>query len=209
LAARRQTAPDTNEIERRQSRYNRLEQALINRNDEIRQLERDIGRATGQIQTAGGDGVGEALAAAEQQRAIAEHHCAQLQERVATLKLLRDTISACLTEGRQRYFEPVRRHLQPFLNDLFPEAELELGNGFVITGIKRDRPEAFKRLSHGTQEQIAVLVRLAMGAMLAERNGDVPIILDDALVYCDDDRIQCMFDALSRSLQGKQVMSGC
>jgi uncharacterized protein YhaN len=206
LAAKRQTAPDADEIERRQARCNRLEQALANRNDELRQLERDIGRLTGQIQTAGGDGVGEALAAAEEQRAIAERQCAQLQERVATLKLLRDTISACLAEGRQRYYEPVRRHLRPFLNDLFPGAELELGDGFEITGIKRDRPEAFDRLSDGTQEQIAVLVRLAMGAMLAERGGAVPIILDDALVYCDDDRIQRMFDALSRAGKRQQII---
>ena len=206
LTARRHTAPNQDEIERQRARCTRLEQAMANRNDELRQLEREIGRLTGQIQTAGGDGVGEALAAAVEQRAIAERHCAQLQERVATLRLLRDTISACLTEGRQRYYEPVRRHLRPFLNDLFPGAELELGDGFAITSIKRDRPEAFDRLSDGTQEQIAVLVRLAMGAMLAERGDAVPIILDDALVYCDDDRIQRMFDALSRAGRRQQII---
>jgi len=105
-----------------------------------------------------------------------------------------------------RGHEPVRRHLRPFLNDLFPGAELELGDGFAIAGIKRDRPEAFDRLSDGTQEKIAVLVRLAMGAMLAERGGAVPIILDDALVYCDDDRIQRMFDASSRAGKYQQII---
>lgn len=206
LIARRQAAPDADEIERRQARCDRLEQAASNRSDELRQLERDIGRLTGQIQTAGGDGVGEALAAAEEQRALAERRRAQLQERIAVLKLLRDTISACLTEGRERYHEPVRRHLRPFLNDLFPGAELELGDDFAITGIRRDRAEAFGRLSDGTQEQIAVLVRLAMGAMLAEKGTPVPIILDDALVYCDDDRIQCMFDAISRAGKRQQIV---
>ncbi|WP_342723991.1 hypothetical protein AAFG07_33610 [Bradyrhizobium sp. B097] len=206
LTARRQTAPGADEIERRQARFDRLEQAATNRNDELRQLERDIGRLTGQIQTAGGDGVGEASAAAEEQRAIAERYCAQLQERVAVLRLLRDTISACLTEGRDRYHEPVRRNLQPFLNDLFPGAELELGDDFAVTGIRRERAEAFDRLSDGTQEQIAVLVRLAMGAMLAEKGSAVPIILDDALVYCDDDRIQRMFDALSRAGKKQQII---
>lgn len=91
-------------------------------------------------------------------------------------------------------------------NDLLPGAELELGDGFAIAGIKRDRPEAFDRLSDGTQEQIAVLVRLAMGAMLAERGAAVPIILDDALVYCDDDRIQRMFDALSRAGKHQHII---
>jgi hypothetical protein len=102
-----------------------------------------------------------------------------------------------MRQGRERYYEPIRRHLRPFLNDIFPGAELELGDGFAIAGIKRSRSETFGRLSDGTQEQISVLVRLAMGAMLAERGAAVPIILDDALVYCDDDRIKLMFDALS------------
>ncbi len=75
-----------------------------------------------------------------------------------------------------------------------------------MTGIKRDRSELFGRLSDGTQEQIAVLVRLAMGAMLAEKGAIVPVILDDALVYCDDDRIKLMFDALVRAGKHQQIV---
>ena len=206
LSAKRQTAPDAAEIERREVRGQRLEQALENRKNDLIQLEREIGRLTGQIQTAGGDGVGETLAAAHEQRALAEREQVRIQERAAMLQLLRDTISSCLTEGRERYYEPVRKHLRPFLHDLFPGAELELGDGFAITGIKRDRTESFTRLSDGTQEQIAVLVRLAMASILAERGQSVPVILDDALVYCDDDRIKLMFDALSRAGKHQQVI---
>jgi DNA repair exonuclease SbcCD ATPase subunit len=206
LSAKRQTTPDAVEIERREVRCQRLEQALENRKNDLIQLEREIGRLTGQIQTAGGDGVGETLAIAQEQRTLAERELSRIQERLATLQMLRDTISSCLAEGREHYYEPVRKHLRPFLNDLFPGAELELGDGFAITGIKRDRPEIFTRLSHGTQEQIAVLVRLAMASMLAERGQIVPVILDDALVYCDDDRIKRMFDALSRAGRHQQVI---
>ncbi|MCC8936013.1 AAA family ATPase [Bradyrhizobium sp. Arg68] len=206
LAAVRQTAPDAAEIERRELRCARLEKAMENHNAELISLERDIGRLTGQIQAAGGDGVGEAYAAAQEQRCIAERECARIEERVSMLQLLRDTVGDCLAEGRERYHEPVRRHLRPYLNDLFPGAELELGEGFAITGFKRARSESFKRLSGGTQEQIAVLVRLAMGTLLAERGGNVPIILDDALVYCDDERINMMFDALSRAGRHQQII---
>jgi HAMP domain-containing protein len=139
--ALRLSAPDPAEIERRQMRCERLEQALENRNDELRQLEREIGRLTGQIQTAGGEGVGETLAGAQEHRALAERECARVEERVAMLQLLRDTVMECLTEGREHYYAPVRRHLRPFLNDLFPGAELELGDDFAITGIKRERTE--------------------------------------------------------------------
>lgn len=128
--------------------------------------------------------------------------------RTESLSLLKETIEACYKEQRDRLNAPLRRHLQPFLNDVFPSAELELGDGFSITGIKRNGPEAedFERLSAGTQEQIAVLVRLAMGAMLGERGQPVPIILDDALVFSDDDRIEQMFDALTRAGQKQQVI---
>ena len=34
----------------------------------------------------------------------------------------------------------------------------------------------------------------------------MPIILDDALVYCDDDRINLMFDALSRAGKHQQII---
>lgn len=206
LAAKRQTVPDAVEIERREARCLRLEQALGNRQSDLLELEREIGRLTGQIQSAGGDGVGEALASAQEQCALAEREKTRIEERAATLKLLRDTVSGCLTEGREHYYEPVRKHLRPFLNDLFPGADLELGDGFAITGIKRDRTEAFTRLSDGTQEQVAVLVRLAMASMLAERGQTVPVILDDALVYCDDDRIKRMFDALIRAGKHQQVI---
>lgn len=77
-----------------------------------------------------------------------------------------------------------------------------------MAGLRRAGPAAedFARLSAGTQEQIAVLVRLAMGAMIAERGQDVPIILDDALVFSDDDRIEQMFDALNRAGRIQQVI---
>jgi HPt (histidine-containing phosphotransfer) domain-containing protein len=186
LSVRRAAAPDSTEIERLEARCQRLEQALKNQNNELMDLQRVIGRLSGQIQAAGGDGLGEALAAAQEQRVMAERDFRRAQERVAMLQLLRDVVSSCMTEGRNRYYVPVRRHLRPFLNDLFPEAELDLGDGFAITGITRQRTEAFDRLSDGTREQIAVLVRLSMGALLAERGEAAPIILDDALVYCDD-----------------------
>jgi hypothetical protein len=208
LEAKRQTTPDAAEIERREVRCERLEQAIENQKNELMELERDIGLITGQIQTAGGDGVGETLAIAKEQRALAERDAGRIKERIATLQLLHETITNSLKEGRERYYEPVRRHLRPFLNNLFQGAELELGDDFAIAGLRRgsDRSEMFRRLSDGTQEQVAVLVRLAMGAMLAEQGRAVPIFLDDALIYSDDDRIKFMFDALARAGKNQQVI---
>ena len=124
------------------------------------------------------------------------------------LKLLARTIAEILSESRDRFYAPVLRHLKPFLSDLLPGAALDLGDRFSVAGLKRtlDNAERFDRLSDGTREQIAVIVRLAMGALLAEQGRPVPIILDDALVFSDDDRIRRMFDALMRAGSKQQVI---
>ena len=61
-------------------------------------------------------------------------------------------------------------------------------------------------LSGGTREQIAFLVRLAFAHMLAASGRHAPVILDDALVYTDDDRIERMFDALHRQAGEVQII---
>jgi uncharacterized protein YhaN len=77
-----------------------------------------------------------------------------------------------------------------------------------VSALRRSGPagEVFDKLSRGTQEQIAVLVRLAMGAMIRDKGHDVPIILDDALVFSDDARIEQMFDAINRAGRNQQVI---
>jgi uncharacterized protein YhaN len=208
LAEIMRQAPTPEALERLALRADRLRQAQEQRTQEMDRLRQAIARLEGQIDTAGGDGVGEAVAALQERHALAEADLARRSHRVETLKLLRDVVGAAYAERREQLTAPLRRHLKPYLDDLFPQAEIELGEGFAVSGLKRNAPgsESFERLSGGTQEQIAVLVRLAMAALLAERGHEVPVILDDALVFCDDDRIEQMFDALNRAGQRQQVV---
>lgn len=65
---------------------------------------------------------------------------------------------------------------------------------------------AFQQLSGGTKEQVAVAMRLAMAEILAmEHGGTLPLILDDAFVNADPERLsllQIMLDtAAARGLQ--------
>ena len=63
-----------------------------------------------------------------------------------------------------------------------------------------------QRVWSSSPDRDAVLVRLAMGAMISEKGEDVPVILDDALVFSDDGRIERMFDAISRAGKNQQVI---
>jgi len=45
-----------------------------------------------------------------------------------------------------------------------------------------------------------------IGRLLAERGRPVPVVLDDSLVFSDDDRIERMFDVLTRAAEKQQVI---
>lgn len=51
-----------------------------------------------------------------------------------------------------------------------------------------------------------MLTRLAFARVLAKDGRPAPVILDDALVYSDDDRIEKMFDALHRQAREQQII---
>ncbi|MDB5572299.1 MAG: hypothetical protein JWN93_3482 [Hyphomicrobiales bacterium] len=207
LEALKASAPDEARLADIGLRVKRYEGALANHREGLRKLDEQVSSLEGAIGVRGGEGVGERVQALRDELALAQRDCERLRGRAQALTLLRDTIRGCYEEQRELLQTPLRRHLQPFLNDLFARAELTLDETFHVARLMRDgSPEAFQRLSDGTKEQIAVLVRLAMGGLLLERGEDVPIILDDALVFCDDDRIERMFDALNRAAQRQQVI---
>lgn len=208
LEEQRRIARSPEELERFRGKVAELESTGESHRSRLGALEREMAHLEGHIQSAGGDGIGEKVETLREERELEHREVERCKARVATLQLLKDTIETCYQKQRDRLDAPLRRHLLPFLNDVFPAAELQLGDGFAIAGLKRNGPsaEAFVRLSAGTQEQLAVLVRLAMGALLSERGQEVPIILDDALVFSDDDRIEQMFNALNRAGQRQQII---
>jgi len=208
VAEKQSQAPEDGEIERLRSRAGRLVSATASQQEKADQLRERIARLEGEVQVAGGDGLGERVATLKLQQEMAATEEARITERVEVLKLLRRTVEDSYAQRREQLNAPLRRHLKPFLHDVFPKADLDLGENFAIAGLSRSGPaaELFGRLSLGTQEQVAVLVRLAMGAMICERGHDVPVILDDALVFSDDERIEQMFDAISRAGRNQQVI---
>ena len=110
--------------------------------------------------------------------------------------------------ARDRYIKPVMMELEPLLLFLWPEAELRFDPETLLPEalVRAGTEEDFDILSMGTQEQIALLVRLSFARMLARAGAPAPVILDDAIVYTDDDRIERMFDALTRQAHDFQIV---
>ena len=126
---------------------------------------------------------------------------------VAALRLLSFELERSMTEIRQSYLEPVVRRMAPYFDTLFPGVRFDLSDRFAIENIERNgRREELGKLSKGTQEQISVLARLGFGRLLADQGAALPLILDDALIYSDDTRMEKMFEVLGQASGHHQVI---
>lgn len=118
--------------------------------------------------------------------------------------LLRDTLIETQTRLRDAYTAPVTQELAPLLSRVIPGAQAGLGDSLGVDTVLRDgKIEKIGQLSGGTQEQFAILTRLAYARLLARSGASAPVILDDALVYADDARRDAMFDVLGLVSSGE------
>lgn len=186
----------------------RAQGALQALEDEKRGLDRDLAGLQGRISVLASEGIEEELAETQGRLDEARARAEALAAEVAALTRLRAALDEARSAAREAYFQPVARELGPLLSLLHPGAALHLSDASLLpVTLERDgAAEGFDILSGGTQEQIAVLTRLAFARLFARQGHPVPVILDDALVQTDDDRIEAMFTALHRIARDQQVI---
>lgn len=206
VAALERDAP-TDTAEAMEARILRLEKSAAQRTEEAHRLRKEIAVHEERLAREEGEGIDEQLAAAERRHVdlTAEH--ASLRREADVLTLLRDTLAAAEREARERYVAPVLRRLQPSLQGLFPGVEVACDEGLRVTALtRRAGAEALEQLSDGTREQVAVLLRLAYAELLLDQGRPAMLVLDDALAYSDRDRLEAVFDLLTRAAQRLQVL---
>jgi DNA repair exonuclease SbcCD ATPase subunit len=176
--------------------------------EQIANLKPLLARLDERIGRSSGDAIEERLAETEEKLTAAKETLARIEHEVAVLVRLEKALGAARNEARERYFAPIAKELKPLLHLLWPDAELTWGEESLLPDalIRDGREEPIDILSGGTQEQVALLVRLAFARMLAASGRVAPVILDDALVFTDDDRIERMFDALHRQAGDLQII---
>ncbi|WP_416171626.1 ATP-binding protein, partial [Brevirhabdus pacifica] len=154
-----------------------------------------------------GEGVEEDLADVAERLEAARTDLEHIRFEVAMLTRLRDALRQARADARDRTMAPVLKELRPLLRLLWPDAEIHFDDRILPTHLSRNgQQEEIDLLSGGTREQIAFLVRLAFARLLAGSGRHAPVILDDALIFTDDDRIEAMFDALHRQAGDIQIL---
>jgi DNA repair exonuclease SbcCD ATPase subunit len=194
-------------IENLQQRVVELRQAVDRRAEALQQREIGVERLKERIQVLSGGGLDERLAGARRRADELEQECAKYRRDVEALELLLHVLQDAERDAKERYVGPLVRRIRPYLEALFPGSDLEVDEAFRITAVARSGAvEPFERLSEGTREQIAVLTRLAFAELLADQGRPAVVVLDDALVFSDDRRIEQMFTILAGAAARLQII---
>lgn len=161
-----------------------------------------------QIRTLAGNGIEERRDEIEGQLDTARATETRFAKKAAALTRLQAALDAERAAAQETYFGPVQEELKPLLAILHRDAALSFDRENLLpSGLTRGHTEEMlDDLSGGTKEQIAILTRLAFARLFARQGRHMPIVLDDALVFSDDDRIIKMFTALTRVAQDQQII---
>lgn len=192
------------DVDRLASSARQLEEAHERRRQEITRLEVEL-------ETKGALGLEEQCAERERELEAVSRRADELARRAAALDhllvLLREKRSALA----RRLRAPLQKHLDHYLGILFPGARIEVADDLspgAITRIGPRGPESgeFEELSVGTREQMGIVARLAYADLLQEAGRPTLLILDDALVHTDDERLGQMKRVLYDAAQRHQVL---
>lgn len=138
---------------------------------------------------------------------LIEAQATRLNEEAEVLRLLDRVMKDAQREASRRYLAPVTQRVAPYVTRLLPNSSLAFGDDYSPQFLHRGgREEAAENLSKGTQEQLAVLTRIAFADMLIEKGKPASLVLDDALVFADDDRFETMMAILAEAAQRMQVI---
>ena len=191
-----------------EARVSRLQAAIQKRESDRVDLRIESVRLSERIEAHDSAGIDEAIEHTQHELEQATLRRDRFVREVEVLDLLAETLRTAESDAKERYVAPVVNRIHPYLQMLFPDAEINIGEEMYITGMSRHAgyEESFDHLSMGTQEQIAVLVRLAFAEMLIDQGAPAAVVLDDALVFSDDQRMRLMFDILSHAAQRVQIL---
>lgn len=175
---------------------------------EIGRLREEIAGLSATIRARSDEAVEEKWRETVDALSAAKARVAAYHKEVAVLQRLRAALETARGHARETYLLPVMTELRPLLGLLFDDVSITFDERTLLphTILRNGQEEEVERLSGGMREQLSVLTRLAFARLLARDGHPAPVILDDALVYSDDDRIEKMFDALHRQAREQQII---
>lgn len=193
------------DVERFHRSAEQAEQTHRSRQNEIILLQ-------GKLEEAGAQGLEEERAEQCVRAEAAQRRYQELKRRAEALDLLLTLLEAKRQELIKRLQAPLRIHINRYVQILFPQATLDIGEDLTPGRLTRPNQDVAGSsglvgdLSFGAREQMGVITRLAYADLLQESGRPTLIILDDALVHSDDQRLEQMKRVIFDAAQRHQVL---
>ncbi|MCL5947439.1 MAG: AAA family ATPase [Chloroflexi bacterium] len=147
---------------------------------------------------------------AEQEVEKSESEVKRLEQLDKTLELTEEFLSSAAAE----VFSAVAGHLNPFVSGRLPlvtrcryhQVRIDPEDLTVTVTLTGSATAKAAHLSHGTAEQIYLLLRVAMAQYLTKPGEICPLILDDVTVHCDAERKRALLDLLHELSRERQII---
>lgn len=153
------------------------------------------------------DSANEKLAAAEGVVERTQRDRNSMRRRAAAAKTLMEVMTQARAASRNALADPLLRKLEEYGGGVFGAGTQFTMNEDLRIESRSNADGKFDvdELSGGAQEQLDILLRLAVAGVLEGGQG-APVIIDDALGYSDEHRLRRMNNALAKAGRDMQVL---
>lgn len=163
--------------------------------------------AKGRLEQVTAEGRQEAYERADQALDDARRKHASVERRAIAARNLHSTLQRHRDRAHESYAEPYAREIERLGQQIYGQSfGVSVSPGLVITHRRLHGDTVpFDSLSGGAQEQLGIVARLAVAAMVAGSQS-VPVVIDDALGYTDPQRLQRLGAVLGQGGGGGQIL---
>ena len=153
------------------------------------------------------DSANEKLAAAEGVVERTQRDRDSMRRRAAAAKTLMEVMTQARAASRNALADPLLRKLEEYGGGVFGAGTQFTMNEDLRIESRSNADGKFDvdELSGGAQEQLDILLRLAVAGVMEGGQG-APVIIDDALGYSDEHRLRRMNNALAKAGRDMQVL---
>ena len=167
-------------------------------------------RAQGELERLATEAPYSLLSAIEEERRACEEKLEREQLRAQAIALLYRTLEHCRQEALASVARPLEDRVSRLLEEVAgrPLGQVQLGGTLSATAVQPEKMSEAVELDHlsgGEQEQLHLLVRLALAETLAQAERQL-VVLDDALVVTDRTRLERLLALLEAEAERVQVL---
>lgn len=167
----------------------------------------DLLRLRGRLEKVESDGVFETVEELQSRLANKETELANITARAAAARYLYELMKEAREVSYRSYRRPLQEQIVALGRKVYGSTfSVELTDELTIhERIIDHTPVPYESLSAGTKEQLTLMTRIA-AAQLVSRDGAVPVFIDDALGFTDDQRLLWMAVFLEQLGRTQQII---